>query len=169
MVKTGGEEVFKTDAKKNLQSFDPSIQFYFFKRTVKLSGKKRGLTEIKPMFPGYVFMESRFMDAYLLERIKECKNFYHFLPKNGTAYPLEGKDLQYLQKLLSYGEVASISKATFDKDDRIVILSGPLQGFKGNIIRVDKRKQRVSIRLDMCGSVSSIDLSYELVSKEVPA
>ena len=54
---------------------------------------------------------------------------------------------------------------SFDTDDRIVILSGPLQGFTGNILRVDRRKQRVTVQIDMCGGISSFDLCYDLVEK----
>lgn len=163
MVKTGGEEAFKESAQKLAQENGLTAQFYFFKRTVKLSGKKRGQTEVKPLFPGYVFLATADVGDEMLHILKEAKNFYNFLPNNAQICPLKGNDKRYILSLLRFGETATFSKAYFDKNDRIVIVSGPLTGFAGNIIRVDRRKQRVTVRLDLFSSISTFDLCYDVV------
>jgi transcriptional antiterminator NusG len=167
MVRSGGEELFKKEALKNGSPYAVGLQLWFFKRKVKNGGKKKGEVVEQPLFPGYVFMAAEDMDAYLYDKISRCSNFYHFLKDNKDITPLAGKDLEYLHTLMNYGEVTGISQATFDEHDRIVVLSGPLQGFSGNIIRVNKRKQRVTVQIDLCGNISSFDLSYDLVQKTV--
>ena len=165
MVRSGGEEEFKKSALKNAEDYAVNLNFWFFKRKVKNSGKQKGVVIEKPLFPGYVFMSTENLDAYLYGKISEATNYYHFLRDDKNIIPLSGRDLDYIQLLITSGETVGISKATFDENDRIVILSGPLKGFKGNIIRVDRRKQRVTVSIDLCGNISSFDLSYDLVGK----
>lgn len=166
MVRSGGEEQFKADALKNGAPYAVGLEFWFFKRKVKNGGKTKGQIVEQPMFPGYVFMSAEDVDAYLYNKISTSRNFYHFLKNNHDITPLAGRDLDYLHTLLNSGETAGISTVTFDENDRIVILSGPLQGFKGNIKRVNRRKQRVTVQIDLCGNISSFDLCYDLVHKE---
>lgn len=163
MVRSGGEEEFKKSALKNAGDYAVDLNFWFFKRKIRNSGKEKGVVIEKPLFPGYVFMSAENFDTYLLEKISKSANYYHFLRDDKNITPLAGRDLDYIQVLVGSGETVGISKAKFDENDRIVILSGPLKGFKGNIIKVDRRKQRVTVRIDLCGNISSFDLSYDLV------
>ena len=164
MVRSGGEEEFKKSALKNAQGYAVGLDFWFFKRKVKNGGKEKGVVIEKPLFPGYVFMSAENLDAYLFGKISSSLNYYHFLRDDRNITPLAGRDLDYIQTLISSGETVGISKASFDSNDRIVILSGPLKGFTGNIVRVNRRKQRVTVKIDLCGNISSFDLSYDLVS-----
>ncbi len=164
MVKTGGEEVFKKDFYRLCSDRFCGVNAYFLKRKVKLNGRLKGQSEQKPLFPGYVFISvPEPCDDFFLT-VKSCINFFHFLNSNTDIQELKGKDLGYLSRLLAYGEVSGLSKVKFDENDRIQIVSGPLEGFKGNIIRVDRRRQRVTVSIDMCG-ISSFDLCYEVVAK----
>ena len=53
-----------------------------------------------------------------------------------------------------------ISKAKFDENQRIVIVEGPLKGFEGKIIRVNRRCKRVTVEIDMFGYNKKVDLCY---------
>ena len=165
MVKTGGEEEFKKSAVKITKEIDPNIAFYSFKRKMVEGGRRAGELVDHPLFPGYIFMQAQEVDEYLYQKIKKAKNFYHFLNSNQDIQPLRGKDMEYLSILSKGGEIADISKATFDENDRIQIVEGPLAGFVGNIIKVNRRKMRATVRIDLCGSISTFDLSYELIGK----
>lgn len=165
MVKTGGEEEFKKSAEMIASSISPDIKFWYFKRKMIEGGKRAGEEVDHPLFPGYIFMQSPVMDNKIYLEIKKAKNFYHFLPKNQNIQAMRGKDLEYLAILIKNGEIADVSKASFDANDRIVIHEGPLAGFAGNIIRVNRRKRRATVSIDLCGSISTFDLSYELLEK----
>ena len=45
------------------------------------------------------------------------------------------------------------------------MIEGPLKGFEGSIIKVDRRKQRAKIRVDFAGSSHTMDLSFEDIEK----
>ena len=66
---------------------------------------------------------------------------------------------------MSFGKVADISKVSFDADQRIVVLEGPLKGLEGLIVKVDMRKRRAKVRLDMCENSFLVDMGFEILDR----
>jgi len=66
---------------------------------------------------------------------------------------------------MSFGKVADTSKVVFDENERIVVIEGPLKGLEGSIIKINKRKGRAKVSLDMCESSFLIDLSFEILDR----
>ncbi|MBQ7158094.1 MAG: hypothetical protein IJS09_01530 [Treponema sp.] len=157
MVKTGAEEQFKTVAAEKLGSSDATAQFYFFKKQMHA---RAGTNFLEPLFPGYIFMETENLEVESVEALKKIKGFYHFLFSNDSPQKLQGYDLDYFERFRRSGELLGLSKVTFDKDQRIVIVGGPLKGFEGNIIRVNRRCRRVTVEIDMFGYSKKVDLCY---------
>ncbi len=136
------------------------------KRTVILRKggiKRRG---IAPVFPGYIFLG---MDAAVSPELRwllrKTPDFYRFLPSNQEPVPLGGRDLDLLTHFISFGERADTSKVSFDENDRIVVMEGPLKGLEGLIVKVDRRKGRAKVRLDMCRNSFLIDLAFSVVDR----
>ena len=61
------------------------------------------------------------------------------------------------------GPVAGKSRVYFNENSRIVVVDGPLLGLEGKIIKVDKRKGRAKIKLDLYDDSFSIDLAFETI------
>ncbi len=119
------------------------------------------------MFASYIILQTTSeVDAVTLEALKKIPGFYHFLNSNTDIVPLKGKDLDIIKHFLGLGPQIGPSLVRFDEDDRIVVIEGPLKGFEGSIVKVDKRKQRAKITLDFGGSSHTIDLSFEDISKK---
>jgi transcriptional antiterminator NusG len=134
-----------------------------------LAIRRRGkVTQIlKPVFPGYVFIES---DDILSEReaywaIRRTSGFVRVLPDSSAPTALSEHDVNLLRRFISFGEYADISKVSFDENDRIVVLEGPLKGLEGQIFKVNKRKMRAKILLDLYGAAFPIDLGFEVVER----
>ena len=79
--------------------------------------------------------------------------------------PLAGKDLAIIRHFMGLGPKIGPSLVRFDENDRILVIEGPLKGFEGCIIKVDRRKQRAKIRVDFAGSSHTMDLSFEDIEK----
>ena len=170
MVKSGGEDAFKRDFEKNLkksalmeggaqeESPAPSAKISFFKKKMRDS-KKREFEEA--LFPGYVFLSAKSLDARVEEAAKRAKNFYHFLDSNSNIQKLQGSDHEILSNLLKFGETQGISQAYFDKDQRIVIANGPLVGFEGKITKVNRKRGRATVQVDLCSNTMKFDLAFE--------
>ncbi len=134
----------------------------------KMPVRRRGVmkSELQPVFPGYVFLEVEAeLSTELYWSLRTTPGFFRFLPENTLAKPLEGRDLAMLRHFLSFGPVAESSKVTFDEQDRIQVISGPLKGLEGRIIKVDKRKGRAKIKLDLYDESFLIDLAFELIGQ----
>ena len=135
----------------------------------KLAIRRKGKISqvLKPVFPGYVFVESDDIlaepDAYWA--IRRTPGFIRFLRESAEPTPLSEHDVALLRRFISFGEYADISKVSFDENERIVVLEGPLKGMEGQIVRVNRRKMRVKILLDLYGAAFPIDLGFEVVER----
>ena len=93
--------------------------------------------------------------------------FLRRLKRSGTAEQptLAGKDLEIIRHFMGLGPKIGPSLVCFDENDRILVIEGPLKGFEGCIIKVDRRKQRAKIHIDFAGVAHTMDLSFEDIEK----
>jgi transcriptional antiterminator NusG len=83
---------------------------------------------------------------------------------------LEDRDLEIVLHFIKrVGPVAGKSKVYFDENARIVVTDGPLMGLEGKIIKVDKRKERAKIKLDLYDDSFCIDLAFEIIEPAMSA
>lgn len=157
MVKTGSEEKFKELAAQMLAQQDNDSKFFFFKKQMRA---RSGQTFMEPLFPGYIFMETASLERQTIETLKKVPDFYHFLADNANPQKLQGNDLAYYSTFRKSGEVLGLSQASFDQNQRIKIIEGPLKGLEGKIIRVNRRCKRVTVQIEMFGYSKKVDLGY---------
>jgi len=161
-VKTRGEDEYAR--RLNLCRGSEQVSCLIPKRAVVI--RKMGQTRKvnATVFPGYVFLElPEPLSPDLHWFIRRTPDFYRFLPSNQECLPLSGRDLDLLTHFISFGERADTSRVIFDENDRIVVLEGPLKGLEGQIEKVDRRKRRAKVRLDMCRNSFLIDLAFTVV------
>ncbi|MDR2313500.1 MAG: antiterminator LoaP [Spirochaetaceae bacterium] len=143
-----------------------TINIYFPKR--KLNVRRRGamVPTTLAVFPGYIFLEIDEEDSILRYHwlFRKTDGFYRFLKSNQNIRPLENRDLEtVLHFIKKTGPLAGISRVYFDEKSRIVVVDGPLVGLEGDIIKVDKRKGRAKIKLDLYDDSFTIDLGFEMI------
>lgn len=169
-VKTRTEEKFI----KLFKAMHPEITFpiYFLQR--RLDIRKNG--QIKPsmaaIFPGYIFVEVENNEDIIKCQwdFRRTDGFYRFLKSNQEITPLADRDLELvLHFIKNAGPVAGRSMVYFNENSRIVVVEGPLMGLEGRIIKVDKRKGRAKIMLDLYNDSFSIDLGFEVIGSMEPA
>jgi transcriptional antiterminator NusG len=73
---------------------------------------------------------------------------------------LPQQDAYILNRLLRYGHVVGKSVAEFDENNRIRILEGPLKGLEGLIVKVDRRKGRAKVKLDLYDEAHLVDFGF---------
>jgi transcriptional antiterminator NusG len=145
-----------------------ALPLYFPRRIVP--ERRGGGTEYRcaPVFPGYLFAGIGDEEKRLLsmEALRVMENFFRFLPANSAAAPLSGRDLEIVLHFIKNDEsAAGVSSVYFDTDERIVVVSGALKGLEGRIIKVDRRKGRAKIKLDLYGTSFRIDLAFETIDR----
>jgi transcriptional antiterminator NusG len=169
-VKTRSEEKY-ISLYKALHPNNP-LEIYFPKRSIGIRRKGVMVQGTPPIFPGYIFIEIDNDDdirKYHWE-FRRTDGFFRFLKSNRNICPLEDKDLEIaLHFIKKVGPIAGMSKVYFDENSRIVIAAGPLMGLEGKIIKVDKRKGRAKIKLDLYGDSFAIDLAFEVIESAMSA
>jgi len=116
---------------------------------------------LAPVFPGYLFVRAPALDSDLYAAIRRAPGFLRVLPSNDNIVALGQKDQQLLTHFLAFGEVVDKSIVTFDENRRIRVISGPLKGLEGRIIRVDRRKGRARVKLELYQDSFEIDFGFE--------
>ena len=165
-VKTRGEEKFM----RLFRGSYPEINFpmYFPQRALDLRRGGKVIPSKLPVFPGYIFLEldqeeniHKYQWAF-----RKTDGFYRFLRSNQDIAPLQNRDLELvLHFIREVGPMAGKSKVYFDENSRIVVISGPMSGLEGRIVKADKRKGRAKIKLDLYGDSFCIDLAFEVLVK----
>ena len=165
-VSTGKEKNFIEDAEFKNKFDELSYSIVFPQRILKIRKAGKVTEKQLPVFAGYLFIGTDEISKDLYQHLRRCKGFYRFLPNNQEPRFLEGRDLEILNQFISFGGLAKISQVVFDENDRIKVIEGPLSGLEGYIVRVNKRKGRATVCLDMCQTACSIDLGFEILNKE---
>ena len=165
-VKTRGEEKFMRLFRG--RNPDLSLSMHFPQRSLDLRRGGRIIPSKLPVFPGYVFLElDSDENIYNYQwAFRKTEGFYRFLRSNQDIAPLQNRDLELvLHFIKEVGSLAGISKVYLDENSRIVVISGPLSGLEGRIIKADKRKGRAKVKLDLYGDSFCIDLAFEVLVK----
>lgn len=134
----------------------------------KLSVRRRGKVrqELAPIFPGYLFYEAEDLPPQVYWAIKHTSGFVRFLKNNQQIEPLTGQDKSLLLHFLSFGEIVEKSTVTFDANNRIVVVEGPMKGLEGKIVKVNRRKKRAKVQLSLYSQAFLVDFGFEFLEKK---
>lgn len=137
------------------------------KRAISIRRAGKIKREERPLFPGYVFLLSKDEELDSPQRwaLRTTRYFVRALPDTTAPRPVKERDRRLLAHFMSFGKVAEVSKVSFDADERIVVVEGPMKGLEGLIVKVDKRKGRAKIRLDMCENSFLVDMGFEILDR----
>jgi transcriptional antiterminator NusG len=160
-VRSSGEDDFTL----RLLKTHPEFVVRVLKKRLMVRKGGKVAPSVSILFPGYVFLESAedAIDADAIHAMRTTKGFYRILPETKDAKPLDPKDSEIVRRFSSFGKELGISLVRFDENDRIVVAEGPLKGLEGQIVKIDRRKKRAKIRMDICDSAILFDLGYELI------
>jgi transcriptional antiterminator NusG len=163
-VRMKSEEAFMSSFYRKYP--DAGLNIYFPQRELRERKVGRMYLKLHPVFGGYVFFEISGDDNIInyKEQIGSIKGFYRFLHSNACIAEITGRDLEIILHFIKLkGSIAGVSKVKFDEDDRIVVIDGVLKGLEGNIVKVDRRKGRAKIRLNLYEDSFLIDLSFQAI------
>ena len=165
-VKTRSETKFiHLAASTAISSGDGAMRLLFPRKMLPIRRLGKTRQEVVPVFPGYLFVETPLDASSFYWKFRSIPGFYRYLPDNQHPLPLDGHDLATLKHFISFGPVAQSSVVQFDENDRILVQSGPLKGLEGSIVKVDKRKCRARVKLDMYTNSFMVDLAFTMLER----
>jgi transcriptional antiterminator NusG len=162
-VRTRSEEKFLKFANPIVQSMN--IRIFWPRRSLRIRKRGKWKNIDTPIFAGYIFLEVESISNELYWNLKRLPGFFRFLKNNHNILPLPEKDARILNSLLQLGEVVKKSTITFDENNRISIIEGPLKGLEGCIVKIDRRKGRAKVRLDLYDQSHLVDLGFKALEK----
>lgn len=151
----------------------PDQILYNVKKKIRTRKKGKQVMHMTCLFPGYIFFqaEGEKPSAEIVSALKHTRHFMRLLPATDNIKALRERDMEIIRHLISFGREIGPSLVTFDENNRIKVIQGPLMGLEGNIIKVDRRKRRAKIQLEMNDSPITFDLGFDLLEavKDKPA
>jgi len=160
-IKTGFESKYMRLLAPWLEQRDERLLWP--RRTLRIRKKGRYRDAQVSVFPGYLFLETEKLTEEIYWVLRRTNGFLQFLPENQRAEPLTGDDERLLRHFLSFGEVLEKSRVYFDENKRIRVVHGALKGLEGKIVKVDRRKRRARVALQLYEDSFLIDFGFELL------
>jgi|LSQX01.2.fsa_nt_gb transcriptional antiterminator NusG len=160
-VYTNQEEKVKLIIEKELGN---RINAIVPKREIKerKAGKFRRVRKV--LFPGYVFLEG-VIDVDLYYRIKKIPHIIKLLRTDEDIQRVDEKEKEVIKNLIDNKENIIGIPTVYKKNDKVIVVSGPLVGFEGQIAKIDARKGRAKVRLFLMNEERIVHLGIELVDK----
>lgn len=143
----------------------PDQTVYNIKKKIQARKQGKPISLVSCVFPGYLFFQfpGEKPSPELIASLKRIRNFMRILPATDSIKPLNDRDAEIIHQLLSFGREIGPSLVMFDENNRIKVIRGPLMGLEGRIIKVDRRKRRAKIQLEMSDSPISFDLGFDIL------
>ena len=166
---TGKEDKLR---KKILEKLN-FISTLFPQRKLQIRRKGKSFNIIKSLLPGYFFIKSeRLLKNEEAAVIKETgkENFNIFSKILGSDYKnnkepirhISDKEMDHILFLTKNDDVVDFS--TYLKEgQKVKIISGPLKGYETIIKKINPRKKRITISLNIFGVNKNIDVGGEML------
>jgi transcriptional antiterminator NusG len=132
----------------------------------KLQERKRGQWQFveRTLFPGYVFVRT----------VMNEEAYYNFIEIPGVIKILKGAserpmhinedEMKIVYRLTKDSDLVGISDI-FCEGQNIKVISGPLQGYEGNILKIDRRRFRAKVYFILAGRKTTVELGVNVLDK----
>lgn len=159
----GREDIFIDRLKQyeDYNVFTPK-QVQLLKRNDKI------IRVLKPMFPGYIFVETNadyksFRKFYQqsIAIIEGCIKVLKYKDEVESLYPQERL---FIERFVNKDKVIDTSIG-FIEGERIKIIDGPLVGNESFIKKINRHKRTALLEITLFGELQSIELSCEIIAK----
>lgn len=165
-VRTGKEHTVEKFLKERLDAevFMPFVPLH--ERLFKMHGiiKK----EIKPLFPGYVFIESEMSNQEFIRStsklINTSTNIVRIMRYTDTEIAIRESERLMLLSLFNDQHCIEASSGIIE-GDKIIITEGPLKGFEGVIIKVNRHKRQAWMKMNFLGEHRLVCCALTIVDR----
>lgn len=165
-------------ARKCLVNLFSHYKTFFPKRELEIRKGGKVNKQIKALFPGYFFLQSgsRLMYVQAVEIVKKINEVFSTsallkvvgmtsdkeLCGSSELIPIQNHEMDLFLGITNDNEVVEFSKYK-KAGDKIKIINGPLSGFEGIVLKLNARKKRVKVGVELFGQTQVIDLGAEMV------
>jgi transcriptional antiterminator NusG len=167
-VHSGNEEATKkriTERLKKAEKNIPGLEIVCPDQEVVVKTKhgeekrKRKMT-----MPGYMLIRCRRLDEVSINLISQVKGVIEFMGGNNNPTQLPQDQVDQILNEVGLNATAS-NKSFFESGDEIIISTGPLQGFGGQVESVDMNRRIASIDVEIFGQTTKTQIDLDQIKK----
>lgn len=160
------------NVKENLELFlskkiEENFNVWFPEK--ETTDKKQGISKkvMHPMFPGYIFVyyDGQDESTFPFRDASKLPSLIKFLKYDNGSHALIGNDLFFARWIHKNDGTIVESKVLLSEGQRLHIAEGPLVGFDGNVVKVDKHHKKITVRFNFDGHDVDINFSVEFLEK----
>lgn len=145
------DNLYKTAQKNDLGEQIMEIQIPMEDTIEEKNGKKKVVQ--RKMFPCYVLVKMRYTDN-LWHTIVNTRGVTGFCGPQGRPQPLSDEEIRKMR----------LEKVNVDikvqVGDRIKVISGPLDSFVGEVLKVDNVNQKCRVNIEMFGRNTPVEVDF---------
>ena len=143
-----------------------SLELNFLIPTKAVASVKDGKKIIKEqiLYPGYVFVETDSIDKviHLIKGINGATNVL----KDSRGLPQSLKQYEIDKMIVEKEKTKEVVESSFIKGERVEVITGPFQNFKGTIDRIEENG-KVRVEVLIFGRPTSVDLTLNEIVKSL--
>jgi len=172
---SGKENVVRDGVQKVFTNYST----FFPRRELEIRKNGKTSLQVKSLFPGYFFLQSRTRLFYhealdISRKVGEMCSSISFLKVVGMyrsdksigsdeIVPILNHEMDLFLNMTDEREVVQFSQ--YKKEgEKVQIISGPLSGREGIIIKINPRKKRIKVGVNLLGEIQVIDLGAEMIA-----
>jgi transcriptional antiterminator NusG len=125
--------------------------------------KDRKKKIMKPLFPGYLFVDFELSKESWLEVVK-VPGVANILGYTKEPYPVPEEQIESLKAIIDSNLKVSCY-SYLKKGDKVHVVSGPLEGAIGVLEEMHEKKQRLVVSIDMLNRSVAVEIEGDLVEK----
>jgi transcription antitermination factor NusG len=115
-----------------------------------------------PLISGYLFVH---ISPKEYDQVLKTIGVVAYVRLDGTAAVIRDEDIELIKRLLrEYEDEIEVSYNHFEKGDKVEVISGPLKGVEGELIRL-KGKNKVAIKIENLQIALTVELSSDEIKK----
>ena len=144
---------------------DCEFLVWFPKKEVREKRKGHYESIEKPMFSNYIFVywNGESETDFPFYEIRRIPTVIKVLKYDDNQHALKGQDLAFAKWIHTHDGHIKQSKVIYREGQKIHICEGPLKGFDGNVIKVDKHHKRIVLRFELGGTFSDVSFSVDFI------
>lgn len=159
-VESNYEDYVRNRIEYILRDIDIEYSLVIPKRELLERKKGNNKRVLKCLFPGYIFVNtSQIIDFYY--QVKIIPSIRNFLMSDGVFLKVEEEEIVQILLLLNHDGVAVFSEGHY-VGKRVIIERGPLSDGIHKIIKIDKRKKRAKIEVQLGNKVIYVQLGLDI-------
>ncbi|TYQ17903.1 UNVERIFIED_CONTAM: transcriptional antiterminator NusG [Acetivibrio alkalicellulosi] len=124
--------------------------------------------ELKPLFPGYVFVESKLISQEFIKWTNTIIYTSHvivsLLRYSDEEIAMRESERQMLLSLCNDEHCIEVSRGIIE-GDKIYITDGPLKGHESIIKKLNRHRRKAWIEIEFMGDVRLVSMALEIVEK----